>query len=62
VLQEYIDGKRFPFTFIVEDPSGNSYVQNPNAPSKDEYCKTEFYPRTAEDYIKMGYNSELAQS
>ncbi|CDW90766.1 zinc finger [Stylonychia lemnae] len=61
-MQDYIDGKKFPFTFIVDDPSGNSYVQNPNAPSKDEYCTTEFYPRSADDYIKMGYNPELAES
>ena len=25
-LREYAEGKRYPFKFIVEDPSGNSYV------------------------------------
>jgi zinc finger protein len=35
LLQEYADGKRYPFHFIVEDPSGNSYVQNPSAPTAD---------------------------
>jgi len=46
----------------LEDPSGNSFVQNPSAPTKDTYCTTEYYPRSAEDYINMGYNAELAQS
>lgn len=34
-LKEYSEGKRYPFKFIVEDPSGNSYVQNPSAPTAD---------------------------
>jgi len=50
-IQEFIDGRRFPFTFILEDPSGNSFIQNPNAPNKDTYMKTTFYPRTTEDYM-----------
>lgn len=61
-MQDFIDGKCFPFTFIVNDPSGNSFLQNPNAPNRDEYCKVEHYPRTANDYITMGYNPDLAES
>lgn len=57
-LQEYIDGKRFPFTLILEDPSGNSFVQNPNAPNKDNYMTTELFARKYEDYIAMGYSPE----
>lgn len=25
----------FPFTMVVDDPSGNSFVENPSAPNKD---------------------------
>jgi zinc finger protein len=56
------DGRHFPFTFIIEDPSGNSFLQNPNAPSRDEYTKIEHFPRSAEDYVTMGYNPDLADS
>jgi zinc finger protein len=52
------DGKRTPWTFIVEDPSGNSFVQNPNAPAKDEHCKFDRFVRTAEMYQLMGYSAE----
>lgn len=37
-------------------------MQNPNAPNKDNYCTTEFYPRSAEDYVAMGYNAEIAHT
>lgn len=60
-IQEFIDGRRYPFTFILEDPSGNSFIQNPNAPNKDVYMKTEYYPRTHEMYIDMGYNEDASK-
>ena len=56
-----MDGRRFPFTFILEDPSGNSFIQNPNAPNTDTYMKTEFYPRTTEHYMTMGYNEDASK-
>ncbi len=34
-LKEYASGTKMPYTFIVEDPSGNSFVQNPSAPTAD---------------------------
>lgn len=45
----------------MEDPSGNSFIQNPNAPNKDVYMKTEFFPRTTEDYVTMGYNEDASR-
>ena len=35
-LQKYSEGSVLPFTFEVYDPSGNSFIQNPNAPAVDE--------------------------
>jgi zinc finger protein len=59
-LKEYSEGKRYPFKFIVEDPSGNSYVQNPSAPTADQYCKKTNWIRTIEDYTAMGYPADQA--
>lgn len=44
-----------PFTFIVEDPSGNSFVENPSAPTADQYCKKTHWIRSIEEYQQMGY-------
>lgn len=49
-----------PFTFIVDDPSGNSYVENPSAPTADQYCKTTHWIRSLEEYNMMGYPIDAA--
>jgi len=35
-LKNLLDGQNFPFTFVVDDPSGNSFIKNPNAPEIDK--------------------------
>jgi hypothetical protein len=60
-INEFVEGRRFPFTFILEDPSGNSFIQNPNAPNKDVYMKTEYYARSHADYEQMGYNEDASR-
>ena len=32
----------FPFTLIVDDPSGNSFVENPHMPKADPHLKISF--------------------
>ena len=59
-LAAYADGDKMPFTFIVEDPSGNSFVQNPSAPTADQYCKKTHWIRTKEEYEAMGYPVDQA--
>lgn len=59
-LKEYASGKKMPFTFIVDDPSGNSFVQNPSAPTADQYCKKSHWIRSAEEYATMGYPADQA--
>lgn len=59
-LKEYRDFKKLPFTFIVEDPSGNSFVQNPSAPTRDHYCKMTKWIRSKEEYEIMGYPVDQA--
>jgi hypothetical protein len=31
--REFVEGRHFPFTVIVDDPAGNSFVQNPSGTS-----------------------------
>ncbi len=31
-LTDFKDGLHIPFTFIIDDPSGNSFIKNPLAP------------------------------
>ena len=35
-----------PFTLIIDDPSGNSFVENPHAPRKDDALVITHYNRT----------------
>jgi zinc finger protein len=55
VVLDKIDGvlklKTLPITFFLEDPGGNSFVENPFAPNSDPYCKTTFYQRSREEMI-----------
>jgi zinc finger protein len=59
-LEEYRQGKHYPFTMILDDPSGNSFIQNPSAPSKDPYMVLDSYRRSIADFEFMGYSSEQA--
>lgn len=59
-LETFRSGDAMPFTFILEDPSGNSYIENPAAPTVDQYCKKIEWLRTAEEYVSMGYPADAA--
>uniref|UniRef100_A0A8C3LV02 Zinc finger protein ZPR1 n=1 Tax=Chrysolophus pictus TaxID=9089 RepID=A0A8C3LV02_CHRPC len=43
-----------PFTFIIDDPSGNSFVENPHAPQKDEALVVTYYKRTPQQAAMLG--------
>eukprot|EP00795_Rhopilema_esculentum_P016720 gene16720-8173_t len=43
------------FTLIIEDISGNSYVENPHAPGNDPNTKTELFSRTTDQNEKLGF-------
>lgn len=55
-LTKYMNGEVLPFTFEVTDPSGNSFIQNPNAPAADPCLISTKFIRSTEDYVTMGYN------
>ncbi|XP_041005273.1 zinc finger protein ZPR1-like [Juglans microcarpa x Juglans regia] len=44
-----------PFTFILDDPAGNSFIENPFAPSTDPSLIIRFYERTPEQQASLGY-------
>lgn len=43
-----------PFTLILEDISGNSFIENPNAPQKDPNCSVHYFVRTTEQNHELG--------
>ncbi|XP_018418241.1 PREDICTED: zinc finger protein ZPR1, partial [Nanorana parkeri] len=52
-LQSLKDGET-PFTFLLDDPSGNSFVENPFAPQKDENLTVTHYRRSKEQDSLLG--------
>ncbi|XP_070808593.1 zinc finger protein ZPR1 [Pituophis catenifer annectens] len=46
------------FTFILDDPSGNSFVENPHAPQKDDALEVTHYKRTAQQAALLGIEEE----
>lgn len=54
-LQEVIEGKT-KTVFIMDDPAGNSYLQNVYAPEEDPELKVEHYERTFEQNEDLGLN------
>ncbi|KAJ9172934.1 hypothetical protein P3X46_016121 [Hevea brasiliensis] len=49
------------FTFILDDPAGNSFIENPFAPSSDPSLTIKFYERTPEQQASLGYLVEPIQ-
>lgn len=46
------------FTLVIEDPSGNSFVENPVAPQKDEGLTVSRFKRTVEQDIELGIRAD----
>ncbi|KAG1260817.1 hypothetical protein G6F68_007145 [Rhizopus microsporus] len=55
-MNEYKEGK--PFTLVLDDPSGNSYVENRCLPSQDPQIKLRWYTRTAEQQAFLGLQND----
>ncbi|KAL0784845.1 hypothetical protein Bca101_001090 [Brassica carinata] len=51
-----------PFTFVLDDPAGNSFVENPHAPSPDPSLTIKFYDRTPEQQATLGYLADPSQA
>ncbi|KAF3690230.1 Zinc finger protein ZPR1 Zinc finger protein 259 [Channa argus] len=46
------------FTLVIEDPSGNSFVENPVAPQKDEALTVSHFKRTAQQDMQLGLRAD----
>ncbi|KAJ3704285.1 hypothetical protein LUZ61_007990 [Rhynchospora tenuis] len=46
------------FTFELDDPAGNSFIENPYAPSPDPLLSIRFYERTPEQAAALGFLAE----
>ncbi|KAM7500362.1 hypothetical protein LguiA_024776 [Lonicera macranthoides] len=49
------------FTFVLDDPAGNSYIENPLAPSPDPSLTIKFYDRSPEQQALLGYLADPSQ-
>ena len=49
---------KIPFHVVINDCAGNSYVENPFAPTKDPHLDISYYKRTAEQDISLGLKPE----
>ncbi|XP_046543972.1 zinc finger protein ZPR1-like [Haliotis rubra] len=47
-----------PFKLVVDDPSGNSFVENPHAPKRDKEMTVGHYTRSKEQNEQLGLNEE----
>lgn len=50
-----------PFTLIIDDPSGNSFVENPHAPQKDSALVITYYDRTPQQAEMLGLQAEAPE-
>ncbi|XP_037361522.1 zinc finger protein ZPR1 [Talpa occidentalis] len=50
-----------PFTLIIDDPSGNSFVENPHAPRKDDALVITHYNRTLQQEQMLGLQAEVPE-
>jgi zinc finger protein len=54
-IDDVLQLKTLPIKFILDDPAGNSFVENPYAPNTDPYADVKYYNRTKEMAEEMGY-------
>eukprot|EP00948_MAST-09A_sp_MAST-9A-sp1_P001403 g1403.t1 len=57
-LVMYLAGVECPFRFIIDDPAGNSYIENPSAPAQDKGRKVTDYVRTSQHNRAVGLNDQ----
>lgn len=50
------------FTFLLDDPAGNSFIENPYAPCPDPSLTIKFYERTPEQQALLGYLAGSSQA
>ncbi|KAF6736239.1 Zinc finger protein ZPR1 [Oryzias melastigma] len=46
------------FSLVIEDPSGNSFVENPSAPHRDEALTVTRFKRTVQQDVQLGIRAD----
>lgn len=61
-LRSYQEGQQ-PFTLTIDDPSGNSYIENKCLPAQDPKLSTKWYKRSAEqdEFLGLQHQEEQQQ-
>jgi zinc finger protein len=59
-LRSVKDGELLPFSLLMDDPSGNSFLENPFAPRHDPNLRMHLYSRSIEQDHAMGLYAESA--
>jgi zinc finger protein len=54
------EGLVFPFELIIDDPAGNSFIENPHVPNPDPHLKKETYERTPRQDMSLGLQPSQA--
>eukprot|EP01039_Chlorochromonas_danica_P000423 gene423-457_t len=57
-LSRMADGNELPFHIELDDPAGNSYLENPHAPQPDPQLKVLSYVRSRDQDISLGLNPD----
>lgn len=60
IMTQYKEGS--PFTLVLDDPSGNSYVENKCLPNQDPQIKLRWYTRTPEQQEFLGLQATNQQT
>ncbi len=60
-LEQCKDGE-MKFTFIIDDPSGNSFIENIHAPNPDPHLMVTHYERSREQNQALGISDALQES
>lgn len=58
-LDAAAEGRR-AFTLVLDDPTGNSFIENPHAPQPDPQLTHHYYTRSTEQNVQIGAMSEEA--
>lgn len=59
-IDSIVAGK-LPCKLVLDDPTGNSYLQNPNAPDEDPQVEVTKYERTFEQNEDLGLNDMVVE-
>jgi zinc finger protein len=60
-LTNYSERLLFPFKIIMDDPAGNSFIENPYLPNRDPHMTICYYYRSPEQDVMLGLQPDSYQ-